>query len=57
MGQRVQSQSAVQIFGTHLLTIRRVQGRLAEVEAAVTDAVAQHPTELTWRSTLTFVHA
>ena len=57
MGQGVQSQFAVQIFGTHLLTIRRVQGRLAEVEAAVTGLVAQHPTELDWRSTLTFVYA
>jgi hypothetical protein len=43
---------APQMHGIQLMTLRREQGRLAELEPAARDAVAAHPASLSWRCAL-----
>jgi class 3 adenylate cyclase len=56
VGRRVQEQDAVQVFGSQMLSLRREQGRTAEVEPAVKQFVEEHPA-VPWQSTLAAVYA
>jgi len=56
LGQRVQNQTTNLIFGVQLWTLRREQGRLQEVEAALRGVIAQYPTLPAWRCALIFLH-
>lgn len=56
LGQRAQNQTTNLIFGVQLWTLRREQGHLQEVEAALRSVIAQYPTLPAWRCALMFLH-
>lgn len=56
-GQRIQSQTAVNFFGVQMFSLRKEQGRLQELEAAVKDFVQQYPTVPAWRCALASLYS
>ncbi len=57
IGQRVESQTAANFFGVQMFSLRREQGRLHELEAAVQGFVQQYPAVPAWRSALTNLYS
>jgi tetratricopeptide (TPR) repeat protein len=57
LGQRAQNQTSNLIFGVQLWTLRREQGRLSEVEAALRSVIAHYPTLPAWRAALIYLHS
>jgi tetratricopeptide (TPR) repeat protein len=57
LGQRAHNQTTNLIFGVQLWTLRREQGRLQEVEAALRGIIAQYPSLPAWRCALIFLHS
>ncbi|HVM95556.1 MAG TPA: hypothetical protein VMT89_04165, partial [Candidatus Acidoferrales bacterium] len=55
VGQRAQSQNVDQAVGAQLASLRREQGRLAEVEPVFRSLVAQLPTVPSWRCGLAYL--
>lgn len=49
-GQRLQDPNVTDVFGLQMLTLRREQGRLGEMEAVHRSFLTQHPDHLGWRS-------
>jgi tetratricopeptide (TPR) repeat protein len=56
-GEHAQSWAASACYGLQLYVLRWHQGRLAETEALVRDAVREHPTYLVWRCVLAHMEA
>lgn len=56
-GQRLQDPNVTDVFGVQMLTLRREQGRLGEMEAVHRNFLAQHPDHLGWRSAFALVLA
>ena len=57
IGQVVQDPNVAQSFGAQMGTLRREQGRVREVEAAVKGFVTQYPAVPAWRAGLAFVYS
>jgi tetratricopeptide (TPR) repeat protein len=57
LGQSDQSEDAVQALGAQLFTVRREQGRLAELEPLLRGFVERFPTVPGWRTGLAFLYA
>ena len=57
IGQSAEPDHALQTYAGQLGTIRREQGRLAEVEPSLTAIAAAQPDVLMWRAALAFVHS
>jgi len=57
LGQQLESEGPVFIFGVQLLDLRALQGRLAEVEPLVRERVKQLPDLTSYKCALAFVHA
>jgi class 3 adenylate cyclase len=55
IGQRAGNPTALQAFGGQMLVLRREQGRLGELEAAVKGFVEQYPALPVWRAVLALV--
>jgi tetratricopeptide (TPR) repeat protein len=55
VGQQVQNRVAFAIYGSHLIFLRRVQGRLGELEAVMRGLVEQFPDVVGLRSPLAYV--
>jgi tetratricopeptide (TPR) repeat protein len=56
-GQQVQSQTAANYFGAQMFSLRREQGRLQELEAAVKGFVEQYPAVSAWRRGLASLYS
>jgi class 3 adenylate cyclase/tetratricopeptide (TPR) repeat protein len=56
-GQRVQGENAAGVYGMQMFTIRREQGRLAEVAPILKRFVDSNPDETVWRPGLALVAA
>jgi DNA-binding SARP family transcriptional activator/tetratricopeptide (TPR) repeat protein len=50
-------ETAAQIFGSHILFIRREQGRLPELVEALAGLAAQYPEFVHWRCALVYIYA
>jgi tetratricopeptide (TPR) repeat protein len=57
MGQQMQGVDAEGIFGIHMFTSRREQGRLRELTAAIKSFVARQPAASTWRPGLALIYS
>lgn len=55
LGQRAQNQTTALLFGIQLWSLRREQGRLREVEAALRSVIAQFPMLPAWRCALLYL--
>lgn len=56
-GQRAQTENAMVVFFISLLTLRREQGRMAELEEPLKHLAERYPTLPAFRSTLAFVYS
>jgi tetratricopeptide (TPR) repeat protein len=56
IGQRVQSENALQVYATQMFLLRREQGRLAELEGAHRGMVEQYPDIPAWRAGLAMLY-
>jgi tetratricopeptide (TPR) repeat protein len=52
IGQKAQDQNAALFFGTKMSTLRRLQGRFAELEPRIRSFVEKYPSIVGWRVTL-----
>jgi tetratricopeptide (TPR) repeat protein len=50
-------ETAAQIFGTHILFVRREQGRLDELVQTIESFVAKYPEFVHWRCALVYIYA
>ncbi len=57
IGTRIKGVDPSWIYGVHMFTLRREQGRLGEVAGALAAFVGQHPVDLTWRPGLALMYA
>jgi class 3 adenylate cyclase len=57
IGQRVNADNAMQMFGAQTYAIRREQGRLAEMEAGIRGFAQMYPAVPAWRTALAFNYA
>jgi hypothetical protein len=57
LGLEGHDEMATQLFGAHMVTLRREQGRLGELVHAVSDLVERYPEIPTWRCALAGVYA
>lgn len=57
LGQRLQTENAVGIFGLQMFTLRREQGRLKELEPVVRYFVQQHSAAAAWRPGLALIYS
>jgi tetratricopeptide (TPR) repeat protein len=57
LGFEGHDESAAQIFGAQMLFVRREQGRLVELAAAVEALAEQYPEVVSWRCGLAWFHA
>jgi DNA-binding NarL/FixJ family response regulator len=57
IGQRLQADIVSGTFGLQMFTLRREQGRLKEIEPAVTYFVQQHTAAVTWRPGLALIYS
>ena len=55
LGQAIQSGTAAGVYGIQMFTIRREQGRLAEVAPIFQRFMAENPQEVTWRPGLALI--
>ncbi len=55
LGQKMHMESAHGVYGTQMFTIRREQGRLAEVAPVLKKFVDENPDEATWRPGLALI--
>jgi len=55
LGQKMHMESAHGVYGTQMFTIRREQGRLAEVAPVFKKFVEENPDEATWRPGLALI--
>jgi class 3 adenylate cyclase/tetratricopeptide (TPR) repeat protein len=55
LGQAIQSGTAAGVYGIQMFTIRREQGRLAEVAPIFKRFMAENPQEATWRPGLALI--
>jgi class 3 adenylate cyclase/tetratricopeptide (TPR) repeat protein len=55
LGQSIQSGTAAGVYGMQMFTIRREQGRLAEVAPIFKRFMAENPQEATWRPGLALI--
>ena len=55
LGQKMHMESAHGVYGTQMFTIRREQGRLAEVAPVFKKFVDENPEEATWRPGLALI--
>ncbi|MDP9236001.1 MAG: protein kinase [Chloroflexota bacterium] len=55
--QRLEPQSALQFFGAQMLDLRRVQGRIAELEGVIKVLAEQVPVLPAYRAALAFVYS
>jgi len=56
-GFQSRQQSAAEVFGGHMIALRREQGRLDEIVEVVEGFAAQFPDIAVWRCTAAWVHA
>ena len=56
IGQRVQSENALQVYATQMFLLRREQGRLVELEGAHRGMVEQYPDIPAWRAGLAMLY-
>ncbi len=57
IGQRAQTENALQVFSTQMFLLRREQGRLAELEPAFKGMVEEYPDIPSWRCGLALLYA
>ncbi len=57
IGQRLQTDTAAGLFGLQMFALRREQGRLKEVEAAIRVFVQQHSAAAAWRPGLAVMYS
>jgi hypothetical protein len=57
IGQRLRGQDALGVFGVQMFTLRREQGRLQEVAAAVRHFVRMSPEPSRWRPGLALIYS
>ena len=57
LGQQLQSEAPVLLFGAQLVDVRHLQGRLQEVEPLVRAQSEQYPNAIAYRSVLAFCHS
>jgi tetratricopeptide (TPR) repeat protein len=57
IGQRMQTETAAGIFGLQMFALRREQGRLKELEAAVRFFVREQTVTATWRPGLALIYS
>jgi class 3 adenylate cyclase len=56
LGQTARDNSSIQAFGAQMFLLRREQGRLGELEAAIRQLVDDFPTVPTWRAVLAWLY-
>ncbi|MBI3800503.1 MAG: AAA family ATPase, partial [Deltaproteobacteria bacterium] len=57
IGQTLQTENAAGIFGLQMLTLRREQGRLRELEPVVRSFVQQHTAAAAWRPGVALIYS
>ena len=57
IGQQGQAENADGVFGIQMFTLRRAQGRLAEIASVVRHFVRQHSVSAAWRPGLALIYS